>query len=62
MKKEKLQCDTAREILIVEFLKKNGFSPQRENQKEAWYLSPIRDESGKTDESDHLITIQIDHP
>jgi hypothetical protein len=45
MKKEKIQCETAREILIVEFLKKNGFSPQRENHKEAWYLSPIRKEN-----------------
>src|SRR5680860_293688 len=45
MKKEKLKCDTAREIPIVEFLKKNGFTSQRENHKEAWYLSPIRKES-----------------
>ena len=45
VKKEKLQCDTAREIPIVEFLNKNGFSPQKENHKEAWYLSPIRKEN-----------------
>ena len=45
MKKEKLQCDTAREISIVELLKKSGFSPQWENNKEAWFLSPIRKES-----------------
>lgn len=44
VKKEKLQCDTAREIPIVDFLNKNGFSPQKENHKEAWYLSPIRKE------------------
>lgn len=44
MKTNKLQCNTAREIPIVEFLRANGFSPNRENDKEAWFLSPIRNE------------------
>lgn len=44
MKTNKLQCNTAREIPIVDFLKTNGFSPKRENDKEAWFLSPIRKE------------------
>lgn len=35
VKKEKLQCDTAREIPIVEFLTKIGFTTQKENHKEA---------------------------
>lgn len=45
MKTEKLQCETAREISIIEFLGKCGFSPVKENQKEAWYLSPLRNET-----------------
>lgn len=44
LKTEKLQCDQAREIPITEFLKRSGFSPARENQNSAWYLSPIRKE------------------
>lgn len=45
MRTEKLQCETAREISIVEFLGKCGFSPVKENSKEAWYLSPLRNET-----------------
>ena len=45
MKNEKLQCKQARDILITGFLKKSGFSPRRENHKEAWYLSPFRNET-----------------
>ncbi|MDX9906739.1 MAG: toprim domain-containing protein [Bacteroidales bacterium] len=44
MKTEKLQCDTAREISIIEFLGKCGFTPTWENHKEAWYRSPVRNE------------------
>ncbi|KOH46011.1 toprim domain-containing protein [Sunxiuqinia dokdonensis] len=45
MKNEKLQCKQARDILITGFLKKSGFSPRRENHQEAWYLSPLRNET-----------------
>jgi hypothetical protein len=45
MKNEKLQCKQARDILITGFLKKSGFAPRRENQQEAWYLSPLRNET-----------------
>jgi len=61
MKKEKLQCDTAREIPIVEFLKKNGFSPHRENHKEAWYFSPIRDESTPSFKVSKILNRWYDH-
>jgi hypothetical protein len=61
MKKEKLQCETAREILIVEFLKKNGFSPQRENHKEAWYLSPIRGENTPSFKVSKILNRWYDH-
>ncbi|MEN8118229.1 MAG: toprim domain-containing protein [Bacteroidota bacterium] len=61
MKKEKLQCDTAREISIVEFLNKNGFSPQRENHKEAWYLSPIRKENTPSFKVSKILNRWYDH-
>ncbi len=61
MKKEKLQCSTAREISIVEFLKKNGFYPQRENHKEAWYLSPIRKESTPSFKVSKILNRWYDH-
>ncbi len=41
----KLQCDTAREIPITEYLKRSGYSFVKENQHSAWYLSPIRKEN-----------------
>ncbi len=40
-----VQCDKAREIPITEFLKRSGFTPVRDNQNSAWYLSPIRYET-----------------
>jgi len=61
MKKEKLQCNTAREISIIEFLKKNGFTPQQENQKEAWYLSPIREESTPSFKVSKILNRWYDH-
>ncbi|WP_347839585.1 toprim domain-containing protein [uncultured Draconibacterium sp.] len=61
MKKEKLQCNTAREISIIEFLKKNGFSPLRENHKEAWDLSPIRKESTPSFKVSKILNRWYDH-
>lgn len=45
MKKEKLQCATALNISIVGYLKKEGFCPKKENEKEAWFISPFRTEN-----------------
>lgn len=62
MKKEnRLQCETAREIRIIDFLRKNGFSPQRENNKEAWYLSPIRKESIPSFKVSKILNRWYDH-
>jgi len=61
MKKEKLQCDTAREIPIVEYLKNNGFTPKKENHKEAWYLSPIRKESTPSFKVSKILNRWYDH-
>jgi len=57
----KLQCDKAREISITEFLKKSGFSPVRENQNLAWYLSPIRDEKEASFKVSKILNRWYDH-
>ena len=61
MKNNKLQCDTARKIPIVEFLKKNGFSPVKENQNSAWYLSPIRKENQASFKVSKILNRWYDH-
>ena len=57
----KLQCDKAREIPITEFLKKSGFSPVRENQNSAWYLSPIRNENEASFKVSKVLNRWYDH-
>lgn len=37
-------CNTARQIPIVEYLGKCGFKPEAINGNDYWYLSPLRDE------------------
>lgn len=61
MKKEKLQCETAREISITGFLKKSGISPVRENQNSAWYLSPIRNENSASFKVSKILNRWYDH-
>jgi hypothetical protein len=61
MKKQKLQCDTAREISITGFLKKSGISPVRENQNSAWYLSPIRNENEASFKVSKILNRWYDH-
>lgn len=61
MKKEKLRCDTAREISIVEFLKRNGHSPEKENLNSAWYLSPIRKENEASFKVSKVLNRWYDH-
>jgi len=45
MKLQKLNCERARNICIVETLAKLGHFPSRETEKEAWYFSPLRSET-----------------
>ena len=61
MKKEKLKCDTAREIPIVEFLKRNGHFPVRKKQNSAWYLSPIRKENEASFKVSKILNRWYDH-
>ena len=45
MKLQKLNCERARNICIVETLAKLGHFPSRKTEKEAWFLSPLRSET-----------------
>ena len=61
MKKQRLQCETARDISITDFLRGSGFSPVRENQNSAWYLSPIRKETEASFKVSKLLNRWYDH-
>ena len=56
-----MQCDKAREIPITEFLKRSGFSPVKENQNSAWYLSPIRNETEASFKVSKVLNRWYDH-
>ncbi len=45
MKVPSLNCENARNILIINTLKSLGHLPKRETEKEAWFLSPFRSET-----------------
>ncbi len=45
MKNQKLTCERARSICIVQTLAKLGHFPSRTTEKEAWFLSPLRSET-----------------
>lgn len=45
MKREKFDCNVAREYSIEKALAKLGYFPSRKTEKEAWYLSPFRSEN-----------------
>lgn len=44
MNNNKLTCKDARQVSLFHFLKENGINPVKLNDKEAWYLSPFRNE------------------
>jgi len=45
MKKEKLNCEKARNLCLLKVLAKLGHFPKKESEKEAWFLSPFRSET-----------------
>jgi len=45
MKLQRLNCERARNISIVQILAKLGHFPSRKSEKEAWFLSPLRSET-----------------
>lgn len=61
MKKEKLTCATARSISIIGFLSDKGYDSIKENEKEAWYLSPLRKEDHASFKVSKLKNSWYDH-
>jgi 5S rRNA maturation endonuclease (ribonuclease M5) len=45
MKKEIYDCEKARSLCLVQTLAKLGHFPNRKTEKEAWFLSPFRNET-----------------
>jgi 5S rRNA maturation endonuclease (ribonuclease M5) len=60
-KKEKINCENARNISIIEILQKLGYFPNRKREKEAWFLSPFRVETIASFKVDLKINRWYDH-
>ena len=62
MKREiKLQCDTARNLSILDFLRSIGMTPQSENSRDAWYASPFRSEANPSFKVSKVLNRWFDH-
>ena len=61
MKKEKLNCKSARNISITEVLGKLEHFPKRESEKEAWFLSPLRSETQASFKVSKILNRWYDH-
>jgi DNA primase len=61
MKRKKMTCEIARNICIVQALAKLGHFPKRESEKEAWFLSPIRQETQVSFKVDKTLNRWYDH-
>jgi len=62
MKREiKLQCDTARNLSILDFLSSIGMKPRSENSREAWYASPFRMEANPSFKVSKVLNRWFDH-
>ena len=61
MKKEKLNCKSARNISITEVLRKLEHFPKRESEKEAWFLSPFRSETQASFKVSKILNRWYDH-
>ena len=44
-KKQKITCEKARNLCLLQILAKLGHFPKKESEKEAWFLSPFRSET-----------------
>jgi len=56
-----MTCEIARNICIVQALAKFGHFPKKESEKEAWFLSPIRQETQASFKVDKTLNRWYDH-
>jgi hypothetical protein len=58
---EKLTCDEARSIDLVQYLESLGHYPQRIIRSDYWYLSPLRQERNASFKVDRKLNLWYDH-
>lgn len=61
MKKQKMNCQNARNISVIKVLEKFGHFPKRESEKEAWFLSPFRSEIEASFKVSKILNAWYDH-
>ena len=61
MESERLNCEQANQIDMVDFLKKLGFFPKKINAKDYWYLSPLREEKTASFKINRALNLWYDH-
>jgi DNA primase len=61
MKINKISCEKAKNISILKTLENLGHFPKKETEREAWFLSPFRDESNPSFKVNLLINRWYDH-
>ena len=58
---EKMTCERAREFSLYNLLSSIGYSPTKENEKEAWFLSPLREEKSASFKISKKLNRWYDH-
>ena len=58
---EKLTCRGAKQIDLVDYLASLGHQPQKVNNQDYWYLSPLRDEKTPSFKINRKLNVWYDH-
>jgi DNA primase len=58
---EKLTCIGAKQIDLVDYLASLGHQPQKVNNQDYWYLSPLRDEKTASFKVNRKLNVWYDH-
>src|SRR6202035_1745438 len=61
MMSEKLTCEEARQIDLVDYLVKLGHHPTKIRNNDYWYLSPLRDEKKASFKVNRKMNVWFDH-
>jgi DNA primase (bacterial type) len=58
---EKLNCEQAKQIDLVDYLASLGYQPQKIRNNDYWYLSPLRDERTASFKVNRKLNVWFDH-
>lgn len=58
---EKLTCSGAKQIDLVDYLASLGHQPQKVNNRDYWYLSPLREEKTPSFKVNQKLNVWYDH-